>query len=90
MNEMDMEYYVRYNAQYNKFRLYVKLELSVELNSAGTTVYMIVGFQNAYDNMKWDYLRFRVNFDGDGRMPINQFTVADLYSKNRAKDGCLD
>ena len=71
MNEMDMEYYVRYNAQYNKFRLYVKLELSVELNSAGTTVYMIVGFQNAYDNMKWDYLRFRVNFDGDGRMPIN-------------------
>jgi hypothetical protein len=23
-------------------------------------------------------------------MPTNPFTIADLYSKNKAKDGCLD
>ena len=44
MNELIMTYYVRYNVKYNKFRLYVKLDLSVELDSAGTTVYMIIGF----------------------------------------------
>jgi len=70
--------------------LYLKLDLSVELNSAGTTIYMVVGFQNAFDNMKWDYVNMRVNFDGDGRMGINEFTISDHYSKNKAKDGCLD
>ena len=50
MNEMDMTYYTGYNAKYKKFRFYVKLDLSIELPTAGTTVYMVIGFQNTRDN----------------------------------------
>jgi hypothetical protein len=90
MNELKMTYFTRYAAQYDAYRFYLKMDLLAELATSGSTVYIVLGFQNYLDLEKWDYVRMTVDYDGDARMPTNPFTIADLYSKNKAKDGCLD
>ena len=35
-------------------------------------------------------MRAEVEYTGDNSMATNPFIVTDMYSKNKAKDGCLD
>ena len=55
-NIMSMSYFTKYNAEYRKFRFYLKLQLTVELIRAGSTVYMLYGIQNPLDE-NYDYVR---------------------------------
>ena len=85
---MEMQYYSTYDADVERFQFWVKLTGRIEVLTAGTTVYMFLGFYDE-DAKAWDYLRCAVDYDGQVNANANSrlFTVSDHYSVNKPWTG---
>ena len=83
-NTMDFSYQVTQD-EFGKTMLFVTLKSRLEIGTAGTQVYNMMGFQNPRNNNNWDYLRCAINFDGAVNANANSryWVISDHYSDRR-------
>lgn len=69
-------------------KLFVTLKSKIEIGTAGTQVYNMMGFMNPRNGNNWDYLRCAINFDGAVNANANSryWVISDHNSSKRAYD----
>jgi hypothetical protein len=82
-NSMEVEYYGTFDADLDRYTLWMKMIGKIEVLTSGTKVFMFFGLWDKYEE-QWDYLKCSIDFDGSVNANANSrmWQVSDHYSVN--------